>query len=353
MSLNHNLRKRRRSWDRQIIKTNNKTNKKNITYINNLTKEDFDVKNVKDLIKLGLQSQDNSIFKSLFKLVAPLIKIDRMIGMNSIKEQLVKQIIYFIQKFHERDGDGSMLHSVIYGSPGTGKTHVATVIGEIYQALGFISSTNITFGKRTDFIADYLGQTANKTKKFLEKATPGILIIDEIYSFGAGIDDHDSYAKECIDTINQFLSERKKELLCIIIGYKDDVDKCFFSLNKGLERRFPFRYTIEEYTPAELTQIFNYQVNQNRWSIEPAALTKLTHLITEFKPLFKNYGGDTENLFFQCKTARSLRLFGQVLSIDKYTIELEDITNGFIQFQKIKKESTITNDIPPPFGMYI
>jgi len=340
MSINHNLRKRKRDQISQV------------DYIHNLNKDDFQIKSIKDLIILGLQSHNSPIFNSLFKLTVPLIKIDRLIGMTSIKEQLTKQIIYFIQGFHERDNDGSMLHSVIYGPPGCGKTHVASMIGEVYQGLGFISSTNITMGKRTDFIAEYLGQTANKTKKFLDSATPGILIIDEIYSFGAGIEDHDSYSKECIDTINQYLSEKKKELLCIVIGYKEDVDKCFFSLNKGLERRFPFRYTIEEYTPTELTQIFDYQVSQNNWKVNTDALTRLTEIITINKDMFKNYGGDTDNMFFHCKTSRSLRLFGQVLLNDKYTIEIEDINNGFIEFQKIKKESTTDLKLPP-HGMYI
>lgn len=344
---NHNLRKRKRN-------DQNSANKKRKTehYIDNLSKEDFKVDNIKDLIKLGLQEHDNPLFSKLYNLIVPLIKIDKMIGMDIIKKQITKQIIYFVQEFHERDGDGTMLHSVIYGPPGCGKTHISTVLGEMYQSLGLISSTNITLGKRTDFIADYLDQTANKTKKFLEKATPGILIIDEIYSLSSGNEGHDSYAKECIDTINQFLSERKKDLLCIIIGYKKDVDKCFFALNKGLERRFPFRYTIEEYKPKELTQIFEYQVKQNKWNVSENALSRLTEIIEVNKELFKNFGGDTENLFFHCKTARALRLFGQILNKnkDKYRIDLEDINNGFKEFKKIKEESIKDNN--PPFGMY-
>ena len=347
MNNNRNLRKRRRSI------SNNRSNKrsKKEVYVNELNKEHFEVNSIKDLIKLGLQHYDSPIFKKLFKLVVPLIKIDRLIGMDSIKNQLSKQIIYFVQDFHKYDNEGSMLHSVIYGPPGCGKTHVASLIGEIYQGLGFISTNNITLGKRTDFIADYLGQTANKTKKFLEKATPGILIIDEIYSLSSGVEDHDSYAKECIDTINQYLSENKKELLCIVIGYKDDVDKCFFALNKGLERRFPFRYTIEEYKSDELTKIFKYQVNRNKWEVLEPSLTRLKDIIEMNKELFKNFGGDTENLFFHCKTARSSRLFGQVFNKDKYIIELEDINNGFIEFQKAKKETV--KESKPPDGMYI
>lgn len=352
MDNDRNLRKRKRENDKNAQNKKIKQTKNTQLYINNLPKEIFQVKNVEDLIKLAFTPSNHPIIKKLFKLIIPLIKVDNMIGMQKIKEELTKQIIYFVQGFHERDNDGNMLHSVIYGPPGCGKTHVASIIGEIYQALGFISTNNITYGKRTDFIADYLGQTANKTKKFLDKATPGILILDEIYSFSSGIDDHDSYAKECIDTINQYLSENKKNLLCIIIGYKDDVDKCFFGLNKGLERRFPFRYTVEEYKPSELTQIFEYQVNQNKWEVAEDALNELTGLIGLNKELFKNFGGDTENLFFQCKTVRARRLFGQIMNKNKYIIERDDIIKGFDEYKDIKKESTI-NDKPPPFGMYL
>lgn len=311
-------------------------------YYNELTASHFEVNNISDLIKMGFlydPDNDNDLFRKLFKLIAPLMKLDNLIGMQDIKKEIVSQIMYFIQGFDERDFDGSMLHCAIYGPPGTGKTHVSTIVGEIYRAMGFLNSDKITYGSRTDFIADYLGQTANKTKKFLEKAKGGVIIIDEIYSLASGTADHDSYAKEAIDTINQFLSENKKDTLCIVIGYKDDVQKCFFDLNKGLERRFPFRYTIKAYKSEEIKNIFVYQVKLGGWEIADTNDVKIDPVH------FKNFGGDTENYFLSCKKARSRRLFGRIVTDNfKYLLEKEDLEKGMEDFIQIKSETIVVEN---------
>lgn len=322
-------------------------------YYYDLPADKFEIQGIRDLIKLGFlydPQNDCSFFRKLFKLTVPLIKLEKMVGMDKIKEQIVSHIEYFIQGFHERDNEGSMLHCAIYGPPGTGKTRVGTIIGEIYRALGFLSNDQITIGKRTDFIADYLGQTANKTKRFLDKAKGGVLIIDEIYSLSSGNEDHDSYAKEAIDTINQYLSENKKDILCIVIGYEKEVQRCFFDLNKGLNRRFPFRYTIEEYDMEQLKNIFVYQVHAGKWKFsDPDAIKHVVKLFTDKRQYFRDFGGDTETYFLFTKNARSKRLFGKILDSSKFTLEISDLEKGmdaFIINQKKKETSTI------PEGMF-
>jgi len=318
-------------------------------YYNNLNQSHFQVNDISDLIKLGFMynpSENNSFFQKLFKLIMPLMKLDNLIGMSTIKKEIVDQIMYFIQGFNERDFDGSMLHCAIYGPPGTGKTHVSSIVGEIYRAIGFLKTDKITYGSRTDLIAEYLGQTAVKTKRFLEKAKGGVIIIDEVYSLASGKQNHDSYAKEAIDTINQFLSENKKDTLCIVIGYKEDVQKCFFDLNKGLERRFPFRYTIEKYSEEELRDIFLYQVGLGGWKINESNHSLIINSIHTNPKCFENFGGDTENYFLACKKARSKRLFGRILiDNDKYVLDAEDIKNGIDEFIKMRSETVSKNDI--------
>ena len=164
------------------------------------------------------------------------------------------KIIYFIQGYHENDINGNFINTVLLGSPGTGKTEVAHILAGIYKSLGFLPSDKVTMAKKSDFIANYLGQTVNKTQKLLEKAKGGVLVIDEVYAFGSrdSSSNADSYSKEAIDTLNQYLSENRKDLICIVIGYEKDVEECFFTINQGLKRRFPFTYKIEDYTPSEL-----------------------------------------------------------------------------------------------------
>lgn len=329
-----NLRKRKR-----IINDNDDKEylPKRIKYINSID----------DLIEYMMENNfENDKLNNIY---LTLLKINNLIGMTELKKKLIDQILYFVSGSDKYDLDGSLMHTVIYGLPGTGKTQIATLIGEIYSNLGFIKSTKITYGSRNSFIAEYVGQTGEKTLRFLKLATPGILIIDEVYSLSSGLQGHDSYSKEAIDVINQYLSEHKKDLLCIIIGYPQDVQTCFFDLNKGLDRRFPFRYTIENYSFDELVQIFKAQVKENKWNITQKACDLLKIIITNNKELFKNYGGDTENLLFCCKLIKAKRLFFDS-SLKKFLIDDEDIALGFEEFKKSKIDKNI--NVPPP-SMYI
>jgi|AntRauTorckE6833_2_1112554.scaffolds.fasta_scaffold00330_6 SpoVK/Ycf46/Vps4 family AAA+-type ATPase len=303
------MSKRKITFNENLKKKIQKTN-----YHGNLKNTDFNVEDIKDLIKLALKydpKHESIILKKLFKLIPALIKLDKLVGMKNIKTEITKQIIYSLQEYYNFDKNGHMMHSVIYGNPGTGKTTVASIIADIYCSLGFLKTNNVILAKREDFIAGYTGQTATKTKALLNSARDGILVIDEVYAFGSTRDSNlyvDSFSKEAIDTLNSYLSENKDRLICIILGYKDDVDKCFFSINQGLRRRFPFSYTIQDYTPNELKDIFLYQVDNGNWYIDDSE--ELNGFFNDNKKYFKDNGGDTENLFFEAKLIHSKNIFG-------------------------------------------
>ena len=89
------------------------------------------------------------------------------------------------------------------------------------------------------------------------------MLIDEAYSLG-NAEGRDSFSKECIDCINQYLSENAEDFVCIIAGYKEELDNCFFKQNRGLERRFPWRYNIEQYKPEELYKILDLQATRDK-----------------------------------------------------------------------------------------
>ena len=109
----------------------------------------------------------------------------------------------------------------------------------------------------------FIPNTAAKTQKVINSANGGVLFIDEVYSLGNS-EKRDSFAKECIDTINQNLTENKGKFLCIVAGYKEDIDSCFFSYNQGLERRFPIKYQLDGYDAIELYDIFKYKLNKQK-----------------------------------------------------------------------------------------
>jgi hypothetical protein len=138
----------------------------------------------------------------------------------------------------------------------------------------------------------------------------------------------------------------------IIAGYKDELDKCFFSQNKGLERRFPWRYDLVEYSSNNLKDIFKFQVSSNGWyidlSVDDNKLTDFFELFNK-KGLFSNNGGDTLILFDKAKIIHARRVFGKSFYMKKH-LTLEDLTNAANLMEQLKSKLKKVNS--PPFGMY-
>jgi AAA+ superfamily predicted ATPase len=126
--------------------------------------------------------------------------------MENVKSKIVKMIVYYIQNLEYTNKN--MLHTIIEGGPGVGKTEVAKIIGEIYSCMGIVKSNKFKKIKLTDLKGEYVGHTAHKTQKLFDDPEGGIIFIDEAYSLG-GQETVDSFSKECIDIINQNLSEEK------------------------------------------------------------------------------------------------------------------------------------------------
>merc|ERR1711991_1233112 len=195
----------------------------------------------------------------------PITKLNNMIGMKSLKEQIVDQILYFSQYFHV--GSNDFMHTVIYGPPGTGKTEISKILGEIFSNLGVLKKKKWKKVTRADLIAGYLGQTALKTKEVIKDSLGGVLFIDEAYALGNS-EKRDSFAKECIDTLCEALSDNKENLMVIIAGYEKELKNCFFEYNKGLDSRFTWRFKTDDYTSEELFLIFKKKVNDIGWTLK-------------------------------------------------------------------------------------
>jgi len=294
-----------------------------------------EINNLDDLISLGKtynprkRKRYNIDLRTLSYLVKPLEELQSMIGLKSVKENIVNQIMYFLQNFH--DGNLDMLHTVIQGNPGVGKTVLGKLLGKIYLTMGILRSDRFFIARRSDLIGKYLGHTADKTQRVINSCRGGVLFIDEAYSLGDK-DGRDSFSKECLDTLNQNLSENRNDFMCIIAGYEDALNECFFSMNPGLERRFNYRFTIEPYTAEELRDILILIINKACWKIkEPIELTFPLDFFEKNK--FKNQGGDMETLFINMKMSHSRRVFS-LEEADKRLITKEDLLNGHINMNK-------------------
>uniref|UniRef100_A0A6C0EQ16 AAA+ ATPase domain-containing protein n=1 Tax=viral metagenome TaxID=1070528 RepID=A0A6C0EQ16_9ZZZZ len=308
------------------------------------------VNSINDLIELGrsIKFYRNLDTIMLWRITPYLEELNKMVGMDSLKETVFYQVIYYLQGMHTRNRNEEYLHTAIYGPPGTGKTSVSKIIGKIYQATGILSADSpFKIAYRDDFVAGYLGQTANKTKKLLKSCIGGVLFIDEVYSLAPRNSDRDSFAKEAIDTLNGFLSEHKNDFCCIIAGYEDEIRNCFFAMNKGLERRFPWVHRIPEYTSGELYQIFMKMIKEMEW--DTAFEEKdLVPIFEQNKDFFKNAGGDIETFLSKCKMVHSRRVFSMSKE-HKFVLTKEDIHTA-IEFLKKNNEKRETDK--PPDGMY-
>jgi SpoVK/Ycf46/Vps4 family AAA+-type ATPase len=367
----------------------------------------------------------NFNLKRLHKILPPLIKLKNVIGMKSVKDSIVGQIVFFLNEF---DGakNQDMLHTIIQGPPGVGKTTLGKIIGELYYYLDIIKPVVakpkvapkpqpprrlkiITFEellnmelddymnkrtggnkkdykedkeeeekdtedddcgcdedkvdgwggaegkegegkdgfkfkivKRADLIGQYLGTTSKKVSDLIKSCEGGVMFIDEAYSLG-NEEKRDSFSKEAIDTINQHLSEDKCNFLCIIAGYKDALDKCFFSYNEGLRRRFPFLYTIEKYTAEELCQIFKHMVKEIGWNAEDVP----EKFFKDNYECFENSAGDIETLMLFCKINSAKRTL--FLPEDRKKINLKDIEKSFKEFRinkNLKEDKDDAKDAP-------
>jgi SpoVK/Ycf46/Vps4 family AAA+-type ATPase len=247
-----------------------------------------------------------------------------------------------------------MLHTCICGPPGVGKTELGRCFGKIYRKLGILSNDTFKIFTRSDLVGEYLGQTAIKTQKCIDECKGGVMFIDEAYSLG-NEEKRDSFSKECIDTINQNLSE-KRDFLCIIAGYKESLEKCFFKYNDGLNRRFTFRYDIEPYKWDELKKIFELKVKKGGFIVYYDAKNnkceeniKIQELFKKYKDNFNNSGGDMETLFLKSKIIHSRTILTDMTK--KYLLSYNDIKKGIeclVSSREILKEEDKI-----PYGMYM
>lgn len=279
----------------------------------------FEINNVNDLLKMmEMYPDDKNIeynidMRSLYKIKEPLTDLNNMIGMTNLKENIVDQILFYIQNLHKPTitnkraiSSNDFMHTVIYGPPGTGKTEIAKIMGSIFSKLGILSKGTFKKVTRSDLVAGYLGQTALKTRDVIKECLGGVLFIDEAYALGNN-EKRDSFSKECIDTLCEALSDHKDNLMVIIAGYEADLNDCFFNYNQGLNSRFTWRFKIDHYSATDLHNIFIKKVNDSGWYIEPSIIN--SKWFEKNKASFKFYGRDIETLFAKTKIAHSRRVF--------------------------------------------
>lgn len=265
-------------------------------------------------------------------------KLNALIGLESVKSEVVNLCnLMRVRRMRAarnlKVADTSQ-HLVFTGNPGTGKTTVARLIGEIYQALGFLSKGHFVETDRGGLVAGYVGQTAIKTKEIVDKALGGVLFIDEAYALTPK---HEAdFGNEAISTILKAMEDHRDDFVVIVAGY-DDLMEDFINSNPGLQSRFNHYIHFPDYTGDNLMDIFLKIINDNGYELNKQAEPNIySYFCRMYERRNKNFGNgrDVRNLFEKTISQQANRVvkIKQPTDSDIIEINLDDfekaIRNG-------------------------
>jgi len=267
----------------------------------------------------------------------PYQELDDLIGLGSVKEE-VRSLANFVKLQKQREAQGLKTakvsyHLVFYGSPGTGKTTVARIVGRIYKDLGVLKKGHTVETDRAGLVGEYVGKTGPKTDTVIMKALDGVLFIDEAYSLVPESGSGQDYGQEAISTILKRMEDYRDRLVVIVAGYKDEMQR-FIDSNPGLQSRFNRYIDFPDYTGAELTDIFKMYMKKNQYTIDgdaEAYLRTRFDIVVEKKD--RNFGNArfARNVFEKSIQAQANRLSGKSnLSKSQLTeLTIDDLKVGF------------------------
>jgi len=262
---------------------------------------------------------------------------EELVGLAPVKSR-IREIaaLLLIDKLRRNLGITSSspgLHMSFTGSPGTGKTAVGLKMADILYQLGYISKGHLSTVTRDDLVGQYIGHTAPKTKEVLKKAMGGVLFIDEAYYLYKPDNERD-YGAEAIEILLQVMENQRDELVVILAGYKEPMDK-FYESNPGLSSRIANHIDFPDYSVDELLQIAKIMLDDQQYKLTPQAEVALSQYIAKRKeqPLFAN-ARSVKNALDRARMRQANRIFdsrGQVLTKkDLVNLEAEDILQSTV-----------------------
>ena len=260
-----------------------------------------------------------------------MAELDSYIGLGAVKEEVHNLInmvqVYKLRREHDLPTTDMSLHMVFTGNPGTGKTMMARMMARIYRSLGILSKGQLVEVDRSGLVAGYVGQTALKTQKVIEKAMGGVLFVDEAYALN-GKSEND-FGQEAIDTLLKAMEDHRDDLVVIVAGYTDLMDK-FIHSNPGLESRFNRFLLFEDYSLDELMAIFKMRCGKG-YTLSPEAEPLVRDYIAEESAdgSFGN-GRGVRNIFEHILVAQNNRLakMDSVTRDDLMTLTADDVLHA-------------------------
>jgi probable Rubsico expression protein CbbX len=266
---------------------------------------------------------------------------DELIGLAPVKLR-IREIaaLLLVDRVRKKFGIASQaptLHMSFTGNPGTGKTTVAVRMAEILHRLGYMRRGHLVAVTRDDLVGQYIGHTAPKTKEVLKKAMGGVLFIDEAYYLYRQENERD-YGQESIEILLQTMENNRDDLVVILAGYADKMDR-FFHSNPGFRSRVAHHIDFPDYTDPDLLAIGEKMLASLNYKLSPEALLALAEYIRlrRAQPLFAN-ARSIRNALDRARLRQANRLFAagdQELTLGKLTtIEAEDIRQSRVFDQR-------------------
>ena len=240
----------------------------------------------------------------------PQAELADLVGLAPIKQQ-VKRLVAEARADQLRQGAGMpeqdrSRHMVFTGNPGTAKTTVARLLARIYAQLGTLSNGHLVEASRVDLVGQYIGQTAPKVRKVFDKASGGVLFIDEAYSL-IPQDSHRDFGVEAVSTLLKLMEDRRDEVVVIVAGYPREMDR-FMSSNPGLASRFPKTLTFHDYNDDELFAIFSLIAGQQGFELANGVEEVVRSLIPNPHPAGFGNGRFMRNVFEEAVSIQAERL---------------------------------------------
>ena len=256
-------------------------------------------------------------------------ELDALVGLAEVKAdvKMVTNLLQVTKMRRERNLPviDTSNHLVFTGNPGTGKTTVARLIGQIYRTLGVVSKGQLVETDRSKLVAGFVGQTAMKTAAAVESAIGGVLLIDEAYALARGGDD--DFGREAIDTLVKTMEDHRDDLALIAAGYPEEMTD-FIEANPGLRSRFTRTVHFPDYTDDELVKIFCTMGDRHRYTPTTAAVAELRTILAA-QARDRGFGNArfVRNLFERAVSRQATRLVAVTSPTDEQltTLEADDL----------------------------
>lgn len=276
-----------------------------------------------------------------------LTELDRdLIGLAPVKKRIRETAaLLLVERARRRMGlahDTPTLHMSFTGNPGTGKTTVALRMADLLHRLGYIRKGHLVSVTRDDLVGQYIGHTAPKTKEILKKAMGGVLFIDEAYYLYRPENERD-YGQEAIEILLQVMENQRDDLVVILAGYAQRMDR-FFESNPGFRSRIAHHIDFPDYSDDELLGIARKMLDHQNYRLDVAATEALTDYIARRReqPHFAN-ARSIRNALDRARLRQANRLFetskGPLDATALSTISAEDITASRVFAIKTRSEA--------------